>query len=126
MANSTKGFVQIKWHWETYGLRWFLFSVQNVGISDSITKAVYTYIGEDVLSCILFIFTLSSSCYYQYCLPVSNKGNVLPEKSDLKPISPENCAFQFFPVLVSLYSMKKRQKFSIYTLVVNFCLLFFF
>jgi len=74
----------------------------------------YTCVGENILSHILFIFTLLCSCSYWCCLPLRNKGNALPEKSNLKPVSSENNDFLFFPVLLSLYSTKKC------TLTVNF------
>lgn len=102
---------------DTYGLSWFLFCVLNVGIYIAFVMLSYTCVGEDILSHILLIFTLLCSCFYWYCFPVNNKGNVLPEKSNLKPTSSENGAFQFVAVLLSLYSMQKRERSSQFVLL---------
>lgn len=102
---------------ESYRLRWSLFCVLNVDIYIAFVMLSDTCIGEVIYSPILLIFTLLCSCSYWYCLPLNNKGKALPEKSNLKPVSSENNAFQFFPVLLSLYSMKEGESSSQFLLL---------
>lgn len=95
-------------HYGSYRLSWFLFYILNVGIYITFVMPSCTCVGEDILSHILLIFILLCSCFYWYYLLVSNKGNVLPEKYNLQPISSENGAFQFYPVLLSFYSTERN------------------
>lgn len=92
-------------------LRGFLFWILNVVIFIIFVMVSNICVGEDILSH-KFIFTLLCSHFYWFCFPVSNKGSVLLEKSNLKPLASENSLLLFSCQDCVLW---RREKFLVYT-----------